>query len=69
MWRQCLQWVDSVEKLKTFAPKGIGRKIDLSDRLRIDDREVGKGVNTPQNLDKVLLTEFFNRIGRMLPVL
>jgi hypothetical protein len=34
---------DSVEKLVAWACGAVLRKIDLSDRVRIDDRHVGKG--------------------------
>jgi hypothetical protein len=40
---------DCVEKLRRYCARFLARKIDLSDRSRIDDRDVVKGSSTPGN--------------------
>jgi hypothetical protein len=40
---------DCVEKLRRYCARFLARKIDLSDRSRIDDRDVVNGSGTPGN--------------------
>ena len=63
------EWVlsaDSVEKLCRSVHRVSAAQNDLSDRPRIDDRDSGKGLNTPANVPKRAALEFFNRIGQKL---
>jgi hypothetical protein len=40
------------------------RKLDLSERPRIDDRPSGDGPRTPEKAAESNVGEFFNRIGQ-----
>ena len=63
-----LVMADSVEKLGRRAHRCLAAKIDLSDRPRIDDHGPGNGLTTPANVPKRTPLEFFNRIGRTVPL-
>ncbi|MFC5522131.1 hypothetical protein [Polaromonas jejuensis] len=57
---ECPMLAYSVEKLNMLAASRARRKADLSNPLRIDDRDAAKGSSAPQNLATGLLAEFFN---------
>jgi hypothetical protein len=57
---------DSVEKLDSQGCASHVEMIDLSDRVRIDDRDHGKGESTPEEVLRTECIEFFNRIGQYL---
>ena len=58
-WREA---TDSVEKLNSHGFASYVEKIDLSVRVRIDDRDHGKGESTPEEVPWTECIEFFNRI-------
>ena len=58
--------LDSVEKLDSQGFASHVEKIDLSDRVRIDDRDHGKGESTPEKVLGTECIEFFNRIAAKL---
>ena len=55
---------NSLERLWSSNYKNFG----LLDRSRIDDRHLGKGSMTPRKAPELANPEFFNRIGRYLPL-
>ena len=59
---------DTVEKVALWFLQSAREKNDLSDRPTNRSRAPVEGKKTPANLAKKTVSDFFNSIGRLLPV-